>query len=146
MYPIPARPSSGRPRRWMRGLKPSTPMPHYTQTVSVPLNRTGQALVSAGSAATVTMGPSGIGGKWYPNLATITTTTGPADGSTAVLYYGFVSQSTVISPQLAGGGSLEGLAIPMMTPGDVVICQWTGAHPGDVAQLTITGSQDALSR
>lgn len=32
----------------------------------------------------------------------------------------------------------------MLQPGDVITCQWSGGHPGDVATLRIVGNLTAL--
>ena len=145
MFPSPASPGGRRARRWPTFIHNVHPQHHYTQLITVPLTRTGQALVAADGTATVSMGPSGVGGKWYPSVATFSTSTGPTDSSKAVLHLGYVSQATLVDGNVySGGGSSAGLAIPEMTPGDLIIAVWAGATPGDTAQLTVSGTQDAL--
>lgn len=143
--PLPALPGRGRPRRWSTYNHHTLPQVSYTQVRTIPLNRQAQGIVSGGTV-TVSLGPSGVGSKWYPMTAVFTTTTGPTDGSTAVMYNNFVSINTQMNGQgYAGGGDTAGLAIPMMTPGDLIVVQWTRAHNGDVATVTIVGTQDLLS-
>ncbi len=145
MYPVPARTGGRRARRWPTYTSNVVPQNHYTQTLTVSLSRAGQTILDGTGSGTVAVGPSGVGAKWYPMTATFSTTTGPTDSSTAVLYSGFVSEATLLNGQgYHGGGDSAGLAVPQMTPGDLIVAQWTGGNPGDVAQLTIVGTQDAL--
>jgi hypothetical protein len=149
MFPIPARPTTRNPGRW-RGRWPTyhhsvQPQASYTQTVTTPLSRSTQGLINGAGVATVAIGPAGVGNRWYPLTATFSTTTGPSDGSVAHLYAGFVSEQTLLNGQgYHGGGDSAGLAVPVMTPGDLIVAQWTGGNPGDIAQLTVIGTQDAL--
>jgi hypothetical protein len=144
-FPVPARPSRGPARRWTTYTNAVAPQHWYTRAEMTPLMRAAQTTVSGGGTATVSVGPAGTGNKWYPQLAVISTTSGSGNGGTAYIYGGFVSQSTIISGGgLDGGGSSTGLAIPWMTPGDLIVVQWTGARAGDIAQLTIYGEQETL--
>ena len=145
MLPVPANPS-GMWRRRGIGQKYRSPAPQssYTAVQTVPLVRTGQAVV-AGGTAVVTMGPTGLGFKWYPSTASFSTSTGPSDGSQVVMYAGFISQSQLIDARVYdGGGDTAGLAIPVMVPGETIIAVWNGAHNGDIAQMTIAGTMDGL--
>jgi len=102
--------------------------------------------VGGGGSATVRIGPSGLGTRWYPQQCTLSTTTGPADTSTAIGYLGPVATpAQVVFTSYAGGGDTQGLAIPMMQPGDLLTVVWSGGHPGDYATLQIIGDQTVLT-
>lgn len=144
-FPVPANPS-GMWRRRGIGQRYRSPVPQsaYQTVQTVPLIRTGQAMV-AGGQAIVTMGPTGVGFKWYPSSASFSTSTGVADGSQVVMYAGFIAQSQLVDARVYnGGGDTAGLSVPVMVPGDLLIAVWAGAHNGDIAQMTLTGTQDAL--
>jgi hypothetical protein len=126
---------------------PSPPVRRYTQRRTAPIGGNGvaQSVVAAGKA-TVRIGPSGTGTRWYPQQITLATTSGAADTSTATGYLGPVAtSSSVIFQSYAGGGDIIGLAVPVMQPGDLLTVVWSGAHNGDWAQLVITGDQEILS-
>lgn len=123
------------------------PVMAYTQPATAPIgaNGIGQTVVSGG-AATIRIGPSGLGTRWYPNQCTLATTSGAADNSTAIGYLGPVAtQSQIVFTSYAGGGDIQGLAIPMMQPGDLLTVVWSGAKNGDLATLAIIGSQQVLT-
>lgn len=96
---------------------------------------------------TLSVGPQGSGTIWYPAQATLSTTTGALDTSTALVYLGangVILASGLVGTVYTGNGTVA-LAIPPMTPGQVLIFQWTGAHPGDTAAANIIGTMDAKS-
>ena len=138
-----------------RSLKPVLPrqrpatvgQEQYTQRVRVPLQGGyGTATVSGAGAATVTVGPAGVGTVWYPQSVAIATTTGAADASTCAIYIGPLSALTLIGSQsYAGGGDSIGLAVPAMFPGYFIVAVWSGGHSGDLAALTVYGVQDCLA-
>jgi hypothetical protein len=117
----------------------------YTQRIRMPLQVPGYAVV-VGGTATVTLGPQGVGGVWYPQSVGIATTTGAADSSTCALYVGPLSALSQIGSQsYAGGGDSIGLAVPTLYPGSFLVAVWSGAHNGDQAALTVYGQQDTLN-
>jgi hypothetical protein len=123
------------------------PMTAYTTPAAAPIgaNGVGQTIV-AGGTATVRIGPSGLGTRWYPNQCTLSTTSGTADTSTAIVYLGPVATpSQVIFTSYAGGGDIQGLAVPMMQPGDLLTVVWSGAKNGDHATLVVIGDQQVLT-
>lgn len=124
----------------------SAPITRYTARATTPIaNGYGTATVSAGGAATITIGPAGLGTVWYPQSAAIATTTGAADTSTCALYVGPIGTQTLIGGQsYAGGGDSVGLAVPPLYPGYFITAIWSGGHSGDLATLTLYGQQDAL--
>jgi hypothetical protein len=104
-----------------------------------------QAAIPAGGALTLSVGPQGLGTVWYPASATISTTTGPLDTSTCKVYLGAQGvPGTLLATVFTGNGTVA-IAVPPMTPGQVLIFAWTGAHVGDIAGANIIGTQDALT-
>ena len=105
----------------------------------------GSVSSSSGGNLTLSVGPQGLGTIWYPAQVTLSTTTGPLDTSTVNVWLG--SQGvpvTLVGTIFSGNGTL-GLAIPDMSPGQVLICTWTGGHGGDLAAANIIGTMDALT-
>jgi hypothetical protein len=122
----------------------STPIERYRPLIRVPIHGegTGRAVVNAQGAATVTVNPQGLGTKWYPVKADISTTSGVNDASTCALFIGAQSVATQIGgTSYAGGGDTFGLAGHILAPGDLLIAVWAGGNPGDIATLRITGDQ-----
>jgi len=98
-----------------------------------------------GAVLTLTAGPQGLGTVWYPAQVTLSTTTGALDTSTALVYLG--SQGvpiTLVASVFTGNGTVA-LAIPSMSPGQVLIVTWSNGHPGDTAAFNMIGSMDALT-
>jgi hypothetical protein len=123
---------------------PSTPIERYRPLIRVQIHGegTGQAVVNALGAATVTVSPQGLGTKWYPVKADILTTSGVNDASTCQLFLGAQSVNTQIGgTSYAGGGDTFGLAGHVLAPGDLLIAVWAGGKPGDIATLRVTGTQ-----
>lgn len=124
------------------------PMPVYQRQVSgVPL--TGgqvQGTISAQGTATLSVGPQGLGNVWYPAQAVISTSAGASDGSTCALYLGAISNATLLGGQsYAGGGDSLGLAVPPLTPGQLIIAVWSGGTHNDTCTLNVIGTMDALT-
>jgi hypothetical protein len=106
----------------------------------------GQTLVNGSGAATVQIGPSGLGTTWYPQQAVLSTSSGVTDSSTCIAYLGPPGgvPANILFQSFSGGADVQGVAIPMMQPGDFITCVWSGGHPGDHATLRIIGSLTAL--
>lgn len=99
---------------------------------------------SAG-AGTAQVGPQGLGTLWKVTMAAISTTTGQADTSTAVVYVGTQGLASVQAAQsYAGGGDTAGLNDAELTPGLYVIATWTGAVAGAVGTLIVYGTETSL--
>ena len=127
---------------------PSPPQHRYVTPRTAPIgaNGVGQSVIGAGGSATVRVGPAGVGTRWFPQQVTLATTSGPADLSTAIGYLGPVAApSQVVFTSYKGGGDVQGLAIPMMQPGDLLTVVWSGGKTGDAATLVIIGDQSVLS-
>jgi hypothetical protein len=126
---------------------PAIPVGRYTARITgVPL--TGgqdQAVIPASGALTLSVGPQGLGTTWYPAQVTLSTTTGPLDTATAIVWLGSQGVPVTQVGQAYTGNGVLALAIPPMQPGQVLIVAWTGAHPGDTAGLNVIGTMDALS-
>lgn len=113
---------------------------------SVPLTGgQAQGVISGAGTLTLTVGPQALGTVWYPAQATISTTTGPLDTSTALAYLGSAGVPTQLVGTVYSGNGTIALAVPDMQPGDQLIVTWTGGHAGDVAAVNIIGSMDALT-
>lgn len=147
-HPAPARPA----QHWRAPFTgtaswriPSTPPERYRPLLRTPLvGAVGQALV-AGGTATVQLGPQGLGCRWYPVQAVITTSSGVNDTSTCQLFMGTTALANLIaSTSYLGGGDTFGISGADMQPGDYLIAVWSGANNGDTATLRITGSQVAM--
>lgn len=106
----------------------------------------GQTSVSGSGAATVQVGPSGLGTLWYPQQAILSTSSGVNDSSTAIAYLGpaGVVSANILFQSFAAGSDVQGIAVPVMQPGDFITCVWSGGHPGDVATLRIIGALTVL--
>jgi hypothetical protein len=130
----------------LRPVRPRVEL--YRQLVAgVPLTGgQAQSKVSAGGAATVSVGPQGLGTVWYPAQATISTTTGAADSSTCQIFLGAQGVNNLLVGQsYAGGGDTIALSVPALTPGGLLIAVWSGGHSGDLATVNILGTMDALT-
>jgi hypothetical protein len=105
-----------------------------------------QGVIGSGGAATISVGPQGLGTIWYPQQATISTTTGAADASTCQIFLGALGVLTLLAGQsYAGGGDTIALAVPALTPGQLLIAVWAGGHHGDKCTVNIIGTMDALA-
>jgi hypothetical protein len=131
------------------GMQPVTriPVEAYTRKIQGVDLTGGQVLgtVPASGKLTLSVGPQGLGTVWYPAQVTLSTTTGALDVSTALCYLGVQGVLNQLVGTVYTGNGTVALAIPSMAPGQLLIVQWTGAHPGDQAAANMTGTMDALS-
>lgn len=126
------------------------PVGAYTSKIQgVPLTGgQAQGIVSGGGTVTLTAGPQGLANVWYPAQVTLSTTTGLSGGidtSTVAVYLGSQGVPITLVGSIFGGNGVLALAIPSMSPGQVLIAKWTGGHAGDTAAFNIIGSMDGLS-
>lgn len=141
---------SWRPGYQGSGLQPARrpPVTAYGQVLSsVPLTG-GQATVTVqgDGSAQAAIGPQALGTVWYPAQATLVTTSGANDVSTAQIFLGSVNvPNNMVGQSYAGGQDTIGLAVPALAPGQLLICVWAGAHPGDQATINIIGTMDCLT-
>ena len=104
-----------------------------------------QGVIPASGSLTLSVGPQGLGNVWYPVQVTLSTTTGLLDTSTALVYLGAQGIPVTQVGALYSGNGTVALAIPPMTPGQVLITTWTGGTPADTAAMNVLGTMDALS-
>jgi hypothetical protein len=105
----------------------------------------GAVIPAQASPLTLTAGPQGLGTIWYPAQVTLSTTTGVLDTSTALCYLGSQGVPITLVASVFSGNGTVALAIPSMSPGQVLIVTWTNGHPGDTAAFNIVGTMDALT-
>lgn len=134
--------------------RPSTvPIQQYTNRVTVPISAaeaTATHSVSAAGSAQVSVGPAGVGRRWYPAYATIATSSGANDNSTCAIYLTgagqpATAQSLLVGQSYSGGGDTVGLTSPALDPGLALTALWTGGNSGDTASMTVYGNQDVLT-
>jgi hypothetical protein len=53
--------------------------------------------------------------------------------------------ANILFQSFSAGNDVQGIAVPVMQPGDFITCVWSGGHPGDVATLRIIGGLTALT-
>jgi len=124
---------------------PRPPVEVYERPIRTILAQAGTSVVSMAGAATVQLGPSGLGTRWYPTQANVSTTSGAADVSTVALYRGGIAIANLLGgSSYAGGQDTIGLNLEPLDPGDLLIAVWSGGKTGDTATLVIHGEQDAL--
>ena len=106
----------------------------------------GSSVVNGAGVAIVQVGPSGLGTLWFPQQAVLSTMTGVTDSSTAIGYLGPPGevQANILFQSYQAGADTQGVAIPVMQPGDFISVVWSGGHPGDQATVRIIGSLQAL--
>jgi len=146
--PVPAIPaSSWRGRRFAPAMlrPPVVPQAAFTRRVRTDIGNSGvaQTVIAASGSGQVSVGPQGVGTVWYPKSCTVATQSGAADGSTATGYLNSVTTPPLFQ-SYAGGGDTQGLAVPQMQPGDLLIILWSGGTPGNWASITVVGDMDAL--
>jgi len=145
--------------RWPAGLHPQgvrttpgvpwrpgrTPQEDFTVPVRTLIQSgTGQQIVGNSGAATVVLGPQGVGTRWYPSQIQVATSSGPTDSSSCTLYRDFIDAKQQIGQTLQGGGDTLGFTHDMQ-PGNLIYAVWMNANPGDLATLTVHGDQMALA-
>lgn len=133
--------------RFGKYRRPATvPIEAYTHFDWSALTNPAQSgVIPASGTVTVQVGPSGLGTVWQVSQASLSTTTGALDTSTATLYAGQLGLATVVAAQsYAGGGDSGGLNDAVLYPGQYVICTWTGGTPGAVATLVVYGKERSL--
>lgn len=126
---------------------PRLPLEAYTRRLqSIPLTGgQAQGIIPGSGALTLSIGPQGLGTVWYPVQVTLSTTTGPLDTSTALVYLGPLTVPATLVATLYSGNGTAALAIPSMSPGQFLVVAWSGANPGDTAAVNVIGTMDALT-
>lgn len=104
-----------------------------------------QGFISAGGLLTLQIGPQGAGTVWYPAQVTTSTTSGVNDVSTCLIYMGAAGTPiTLMGTLFPGGAGVLAVAFPPLTVGLFIIAKFSGAKPGDVAAVNVTGTMDYL--
>jgi hypothetical protein len=120
----------------------------YAQRITgVPLTG-GQVtgVISAAGTAKLSVGPQALGSVWYPASLSLSTTSGTADTSTALAFLGATGISNLQAGQsYSAGADTIALAVPPLTPGALIIVQWSGGKPGDSCTVNVIGTMDALT-
>lgn len=126
---------------------PAVPMGAYTNLVRVPIGNNGIVTgVIEGGAALLSLGPSGVGTRWYPKSCTLATQAGPADFGTATGYFDS-QQFPPVFQSYSCGGDTQGLAVPDMQAGDLLIIKFAGSSTpnGGWCSVQVIGDMDALT-
>jgi hypothetical protein len=103
------------------------------------------SIASSSLPLTLSVGPQGLGGTWYPAQVTLSTTTGALDTSTALIYLGVGGVPTTLVGQVFSGNGVAALAVPPLQAGDFLFVTWTNGHGGDTASMNVIGTMDALT-
>jgi len=77
---------------------------------------------------------------------TVSTTTGVLDVSVCKIYAGpagIQTPTTLLGTIFGGGAGVLSAAVPPLPVGWLLVAVWTGANPGDIAAVNVTGSKDA---
>lgn len=130
-----------------RTIVPPIPISRYTGKISgVPLTG-GQAQGAMSGAGTLTLsvGPQGLGNIWYPAQVTLSTSVGPLDTATALVFLGIGGVPVQQVGTVFSGNGTVALAIPAMQPGELIIVSWTKGTAGETAALNVGGTMDALT-
>jgi hypothetical protein len=149
--PVPAvsggswRGAGNRFAKWVQ--PPPVPIQAYVNRGRGPIagNGINAGVISGVGAATVSVGPSGLGCRWYPQSVSLATASGAADASTALVYLGAISNGNTVGTSYAAGGDQVGLAVPMMQPGDLLFVVWSAGTPGDWCSMQVIGDLEALT-
>jgi hypothetical protein len=102
--------------------------------------------ISAAGTATLQIGPAALGTVWYPAALSLSTTSGTADSSTALAYLGAQGVPNLqVGQSYAAGADTIALSVPPLTPGALIIVQWSGGKSGDTCTVNLVGTMDALT-
>lgn len=122
-------------------------MEAFNRQVRAPIGNNGvKSGVFSGGAATITIGPQGIGTRWYPKSVSLGTQNGAADFGTATGYFQTVLGQPLFT-SYACGGDVQGLAVPDMQPGDLLYVVFAGSSVpnGGWCSIVVVGDMDALT-
>jgi hypothetical protein len=146
---VPALSAAGKPLRKL-GRPPVVPQQAYQLLRDTPIvPNSASVVLNASGNGTASIGPSGVGTRWYPTMVAIQTSTGPTDPSTAQAFAGTLSggiafPTSQVATSNQGGGDTIGLNQAELYPGLYVIVQWSGGTAGALATLTVYGVMTSL--
>jgi len=124
---------------------PVTDQRHFTQRVRAPIgNAVAQGIVAVNGTAILSLGPQGIGTRWYASQILVATSSGASDQSACTIYRQLIDPTRELGRTEQGGSDVFNFPHDMQ-PGDLIIAKWQRANTGDIATLTIHGDQDALT-
>lgn len=134
-------------RFFKRVLVPPVPIGRYTgKATGIPLTGgQAQGQMSGSGALRLTTGPQGLGTVWYPAQATISTGVGALDTATALVYLGIGGVPVSLIATVFSGNGTVAIAVPPMTPGELIIVDWTGGASLETAAVNVIGTMDALT-
>lgn len=108
-------------------------------------SQSGSAVVAAGGSATVNVrGPHRVGTTWILGQAVLSATNDPATsaGCEARLYRSFVHPAQLVGTSIAADAdTMEGLPGDILSPGDTLVCVFTGCTVGSTAFVSIRGTE-----
>lgn len=133
-----------------RVLPHSTAPVHYNAPAQVPIGPYGfaQGTIAANGTCTLHVGPAGFFASWMLAQASIGTTSGAVDTSTAAFFaqaYGPPAPAQQVGQSYAAGGDQVGLSGIKLVTGEFLFVVWSGGKPGDTATLVLTGVQTVLT-
>lgn len=138
--------------RWGPVRQPIIRLPvqiYQQQITGVPLvGGQAQGKISAAGAASLSVGPAGLGVTWIPASLTIQTTSGVNDTSTCQVYLGppnATDNNLLLGTIYPGGIGVASFALPPMTAGQYLTAVWSGGNSGDVATINVVGTMNALA-
>lgn len=102
--------------------------------------------LSGAGAARGQVGPTGLGTVWYPAQVVVDTSVSPFDTSTVNVYVGPSLVPTTLVGTLLGGSGVVALALPSLSPGLLIIVDWTGGTAGSTVSANVIGTMSALAR
>ena len=132
--------------RIARPASPSvTSFSQILTTLIDPSRSAASGVMPASGKLTLQIGPQGIGTRWYPAQATVSTTLGAVDTSTVSVYAGTLGVPNIQAAQsYAGGGDSAGFNSIVICPGQYIIAMWTGGTAGTTATIVVNGTQSSL--
>lgn len=108
----------------------------------------GGTIFGASAPLALQVGPAGFHTSWMLAQASIGTTTGANDSSTAEFFaqpYGPPSPAWQVGQSYAAGGDQVGLSGIKLITGEFLFVVWSGAKAGDTCTLVLSGVQTVLT-
>jgi hypothetical protein len=108
----------------------------------------GGTISGASTPLTLHVGPAGFRTAWDLAQASIGTTTGANDTSTAEFFaqpYGPPSPAFQVGQSYAAGGDQVAFPGIKLVTGEFLFVTWSGANAGDTATLILSGNQTVLT-
>jgi hypothetical protein len=116
----------------------------FVHQVRAPIYSGAQGIVANDGSATLSIGPQGIGTRWYTSQVVVATSSGPSDQSECTLHLNAIQRTQVVGQTQQGGEDVLAF-VHDMQPGDLLIARWQRANVGDLVSITVHGDQLALT-